>query len=94
MTKLVATTVTYPYLVVKARLQVKGGSTEAQKYHSMGDAFGKIVKDEGIQGLYRGIQPKLIHSVITAAILFQTKEASTRYTLSFLRLFGMAAVKK
>eukprot|EP01122_Echinamoeba_exundans_P007877 TRINITY_DN2510_c0_g1_i2.p1 TRINITY_DN2510_c0_g1~~TRINITY_DN2510_c0_g1_i2.p1 ORF type:complete len:247 (-),score=38.84 TRINITY_DN2510_c0_g1_i2:10-750(-) len=93
-TKLVATTVTYPYLVIKARLQVKSGATDSSKYNGMTDTISKIAKDEGVAGFYRGLQPKLVHSVLTAALLFQTKEFSTRYTLAFLRLFGIGNIKK
>jgi hypothetical protein len=34
----------------------------------------RVIKDEGIGGLYRGIGPKLTQSVLTAAILFMSKE--------------------
>lgn len=30
------------------------------KYTSMGDAFSRIIKQEGVQGLYKGIAPNLL----------------------------------
>ncbi|KIK65288.1 hypothetical protein GYMLUDRAFT_38724 [Collybiopsis luxurians FD-317 M1] len=65
VSKLVATSVTYPYIVVKARLQA--GAT---KYKSSLDAFATILREEGVEGLYKGAGKKLLQSVLTAAILF------------------------
>jgi len=65
LSKLIATSITYPYIVVKSRLQA--GSN---KYKSSLDGLLTILKDEGFFGLYKGITSKLIQSVLTAAILF------------------------
>lgn len=51
--------------VVKSRLQA-GQS----RYKSSLHGLATILKEEGIQGLYKGIGSKLIQSVLTAAILF------------------------
>ncbi|KAJ6539326.1 mitochondrial carrier [Mycena capillaripes] len=68
LSKLVATSSTYPYIVVKSRLQA--GHAHALKYKSSLDGLLTILKDEGLQGLYKGVGNKLIQSVLTAAILF------------------------
>ncbi|KAJ6613485.1 mitochondrial carrier [Mycena sp. CBHHK59/15] len=68
LSKLVATSSTYPYIVVKSRLQA--GHTRALKYKSSIDGLFAILKEEGIEGLYKGIGSKLVQSVLTAAILF------------------------
>ncbi|OBZ70093.1 Peroxisomal nicotinamide adenine dinucleotide carrier [Grifola frondosa] len=65
LSKLVATSSTYPYIVVKSRLQA--GSL---KYKSSVDGILTILKEEGIEGLYKGVGSKLMQSVLTAAILF------------------------
>jgi adenine nucleotide transporter 17 len=65
LSKLVATSSTYPYIVVKSRLQA--GHLQ---YKSSLDGLLTIVKEEGIEGLYKGIGSKLTQSVLTAAILF------------------------
>ncbi|KAJ3810021.1 mitochondrial carrier domain-containing protein, partial [Lentinula aff. lateritia] len=65
ISKLVATSITYPYIVIKARLQA--GAT---KYKSSLNALTTILRDEGIEGLYKGMRSKLLQSVLTAAILF------------------------
>lgn len=68
LSKLVATASTYPYIVVKSRLQA--GHANALKYKSSLDGLFAILKEEGVDGLYKGIGSKLVQSVLTAAILF------------------------
>lgn len=87
LSKLVATSSTYPYMcvrlllhtdlvlnvrcpysVVKSRLQA--GQAHAQRYKSALDGVLTILREEGVEGLYRGVGSKLAQSVLTAAILF------------------------
>ncbi|KAG1754012.1 mitochondrial carrier domain-containing protein [Suillus paluster] len=68
LSKLVATGTTYPYIVIKSRLQA--GQAHAEQYKSSLDGLATILKEEGIQGLYKGVGTKLLQSVLTAAILF------------------------
>ncbi|ORY61192.1 mitochondrial carrier [Leucosporidium creatinivorum] len=72
VSKLFATGITYPYLTVKARMQA--GGAEGKSYTSAVDGLRKIVKQDGVAGLYRGIGPKITQSVATAALLFLAKE--------------------
>lgn len=66
--KLVATGSTYPYIVLKSRLQA--GQARAEQYKSSLHGLATILKEEGIQGLYKGVGSKLLQSVFAAAILF------------------------
>jgi len=68
LSKLVATSSTYPYIVVKSRLQA--GHEGALRYKSAFDGVLTIIKEEGVEGLYKGVGSKLVQSVLTAAILF------------------------
>ncbi|PWZ00483.1 mitochondrial carrier [Testicularia cyperi] len=71
LSKLFATGLTYPQIVIKSRQHAgasKGAST------NIWTAMTEIVQKEGITGLYRGITSKLLQSVLTAAILFASKE--------------------
>ncbi|TFK55676.1 mitochondrial carrier [Heliocybe sulcata] len=68
LSKLIATSSTYPYIVVKSRLQA--GHARALRYKSTLDGILTILHEEGVEGLYRGVGSKLIQSVLTAAILF------------------------
>ncbi|KAL9712685.1 hypothetical protein Ac2012v2_003922 [Leucoagaricus gongylophorus] len=65
LSKLIATSATYPYIVIKSRLQA--GSN---KYKSSLDGLLTILREEGFLSLYKGINSKIIQSVLTAAILF------------------------
>ena len=57
--------------VVKSRLQA--GAEHALRYKSSFDGLLTILRQEGVEGLYKGLVNKLIQSVLTAAILFATQ---------------------
>ncbi|KAI5479691.1 peroxisomal membrane protein Pmp47 [Pseudohyphozyma bogoriensis] len=82
VSKLFATATTYPYLTVKARMQAN--NAEGKSYTSAFDGLQKIIKKEGVQGLYKGVGPKLTQSVATAAILFLAKEKFYQATVKAL----------
>ncbi|KAL1978841.1 hypothetical protein VTN31DRAFT_1700 [Thermomyces dupontii] len=69
--KILATTITYPYITVKSRMHVasKDGPKE-----SINSSLKKIIKEEGFLGLYKGLGPKVSQSAITAAFLFAFKD--------------------
>jgi adenine nucleotide transporter 17 len=52
--KLLATTITYPYITVKSRMHV--ASREGPK-ESLNGSLMRIIKNEGWGGLYRGMAP-------------------------------------
>ncbi|KAK0206532.1 mitochondrial carrier domain-containing protein [Desarmillaria ectypa] len=68
ISKLIATALTYPYIVIKSRMQA--GHSSALGYKSTLDGLLTILQEEGIHGLYKGVGSKLTQSVLTAAILF------------------------
>ncbi|KAF2204368.1 mitochondrial carrier [Delitschia confertaspora ATCC 74209] len=70
--KLLATSITYPYITVKSRMHVAG--KDGPKENVL-DSFRRIIREEGWAGLYGGIGPKVTQSVITAAFLFAFKDA-------------------
>ena len=49
--KLAATSITYPYITVKSRAHV---ATKNQPVDGMWKSLNKIVKEEGVAGLYKG----------------------------------------
>ncbi|KAK1224378.1 hypothetical protein PQX77_012674 [Marasmius sp. AFHP31] len=85
LSKLVATLTTYPYIVVKSRLQA--GSTQ---YKSSFDGIKTIIKDEGVSGLWKGAGSKLTQSVLTAAMLFAAQKRIYELTKTAL---AVAATK-
>ncbi|KAK5795565.1 peroxisomal nicotinamide adenine dinucleotide carrier-like [Gossypium arboreum] len=76
LAKLGATVVTYPLLVVKSRLQAKQVTTGDKRHHYKGtlDAILKMIRYEGFAGFYKGMNTKIIQSVLAAAVLFMVKE--------------------
>lgn len=69
--KILATSITYPYITIKSRMHVasKDGPKE-----SLNSSLKRIIREEGWTGLYRGIGPKVTQSAITAAFLFAFKD--------------------
>lgn len=65
-------------------MQLKQGSTESTRYNSVMDGFKKILATEGLQGLYKGIESKLIQSVLTSAFLFAFKEEFFAFAVKLL----------
>jgi len=89
LSKLVATGSTYPYVVMKSRMQA--GHAESLKYKSSLHGLATILKEEGFQGLYRGVGSKLTQSVLTAAILFAGQRRFYEITK---RVISQMAAKK
>ncbi|KAJ2514137.1 hypothetical protein GGI11_004184 [Coemansia sp. RSA 2049] len=88
ISKLCATSVTYPYILIKSRMQLKQSKNENERYSSLLDGLRKVIAAEGIAGLYKGIESKLLQSVLTASFLFMSKEALFSYTIKLLILIG------
>ncbi|WWC69079.1 uncharacterized protein I206_103015 [Kwoniella pini CBS 10737] len=84
--KLVATGGTYPYIVVKSRLQAA-----SHKYKSSVKAVLHILKTEGLKGLYAGLGPKLLQSVLTAAFMFVAQRRIYEFVK---RLVAIAASRR
>ncbi|KAI4183405.1 MAG: hypothetical protein L6R41_005410 [Letrouitia leprolyta] len=72
--KLLATSITYPYITIKSRMHVAKAKEEGGQ-EGMAKALGRAIREEGWGGLYKGIGPKVTQSVITAAFLFAFKDA-------------------
>lgn len=80
--KLLATGSTYPYITLKARMQLRQSGADRYTFLS---GFAKIMRDEGVAGLYKGVGPKILQSVLTAALLFGFKEQLFATAKSTLR---------
>lgn len=73
MGKIVATSVTYPYITLKSRLQVRN-KDDKETNSNLIHGILQIIKKEGVSGLYKGINTKVLQSALTAAFLFFFKE--------------------
>lgn len=66
--------------MIKTRLQVK----QSEQYRNTTHALQQIWTREGLAGFYQGLNTKLVHSVLTAAIIFLCKEKAVYYTMRLL----------
>jgi adenine nucleotide transporter 17 len=63
------------FLTLVVVLQAVNASTAAEaRYHGVLDAVAKIVQAEGVVGLFKGLQAKLLQTVLGAAVLMAVKE--------------------
>ncbi|ORZ39080.1 mitochondrial carrier domain-containing protein [Catenaria anguillulae PL171] len=102
--KLVATTITYPSLVLKSRGQFGTDRKRAiVAQHPQQSVLAKffripvigelveIVVDEGVVGLYKGFTAKILQSMLTAGILFAAKEELLDASLQIVKLLSRYA---
>ncbi|KAK6461470.1 mitochondrial carrier domain-containing protein [Scheffersomyces coipomensis] len=94
--KLIATSLTYPYITLKSRMHIKKKeeSENEEKEASMVQQILTIVKEEGIEGLYGGLTIKLIQSISTAAFLFYFKEELLTGSVRLVEIFKLLSLKK
>ncbi|KAI8357583.1 mitochondrial carrier domain-containing protein, partial [Mortierella sp. GBAus27b] len=91
VSKLAATSITYPYIVVKARMQLKQSDDSKERYTSIMDGFRKIIQYEGVAGLYKGISSKIVQSILTASFLFMFQASLVQYVARLLVTLGVRA---
>lgn len=68
--KLVAILVTYPYYTIRSRMHLNMTSKNANSLRVLFD----MIRKEGISSLYRGMNAKLLQSVLSAGLIFYFKE--------------------
>ncbi|KAF0515157.1 mitochondrial carrier [Gigaspora margarita] len=80
--------VMYPLDVVKTRfqLQVNLGDGSGERYTSVMDCLRKIVKNEGVSRLYRGILPPIFVEAPKRAIKFSANE---QYSTILKKFYGV-----
>ncbi len=72
--KLFATIVTYPYQVVRTRLQDRPPAGEARRYTSTWSTISRTWRAEGVRGFYRGLIPGALRVMPSTAIVFMVYE--------------------
>ncbi|KAJ1945652.1 hypothetical protein EC988_005711 [Linderina pennispora] len=97
LAKTLATVVTYPYIMAKVRLQWRPSKQELAVsgdevvYKSSADVLQKVLRREGIPGLYKGMQTQIIKAVITQALMLMIKES---FTLQVVRVFALLSKRR
>jgi solute carrier family 25 phosphate transporter 23/24/25/41 len=72
-----AVTITYPTDLIRRRLQIQGMQKDIPRYSGITDCVQKIVKLEGITGLYKGLGACYVKILPAIALQF--------YTIEFLK---------
>lgn len=66
---------TFPLDLVRRRMQLEGAGGRASVYNTgLFRTFGRIIQNEGLRGLYRGILPEYYKVVPGVGIVFMTYE--------------------
>ncbi|KAH0955195.1 hypothetical protein HN011_010536 [Eciton burchellii] len=82
--KMIATSLTYPLQLIQTKLR------HGHRYPNLPPNAGTlqilfyILKKQGISGLYRGMEAKLLQTVLTAALMFLTYEKIARFVFRIL----------
>lgn len=74
LSKVFATSITYPYQVIRARVQQRPSSGGIAKYTSSLHAFRETIRYEGVLGLYKGIVPNFLKNVPASSVTFLVYE--------------------
>jgi solute carrier family 25 (peroxisomal adenine nucleotide transporter), member 17 len=90
LSKLVSTCITYPLQLVQTKMR-QGNKKE--KNHEIGtvEMVIQILKENGLKGLYCGLETKLWQTVATAALMFMMYEKIARFVKFLLRTTAPAA---
>lgn len=97
ISKTVATVVTYPYIMAKVRMQHKHEDpvlAHAQKSLSAIGILTKIAQEDGLRGLYKGMDTQISKAVMTQAILFYFRAIFTKYTMIAFALMRRARLER
>jgi len=78
LSKILASLVTYPQQVVRARMQKLQIERNQIKYKSLLQSFGTISRREGISGMYKGMVPNLARMLPSTGVTFFTYEFVNR----------------
>ena len=81
--KTVATIVTYPLQMIQSRS--RAGYSSREMARSMYQAMADLVRSQGVWGLYKGMESKLLQTVLTAAFMFMVYE---KIAAAVFRLMG------
>lgn len=65
-----ATCVVQPLDLVKTRMQISGAGGAKKEYKNTFDALTKILKNEGVRGIYKGLGAGLLRQATVRRLFF------------------------
>ncbi|KAK0721483.1 mitochondrial carrier domain-containing protein [Apiosordaria backusii] len=68
----------YPFDVVKSKMQTDGFGPGQQKYKTMRDCFAQVWRQEGVRGFWKGLGPTLLRAMPVSAGTFAVVEMTMR----------------
>lgn len=84
LSKIVASTVTYPYQLVKSRMQqrdfitIEGTNDLRPRYTSNIDCVRSVYRNDGFKGFFRGVGPNVLKVAPSSAITFLIYEETMK----------------
>ncbi|KAK4569837.1 mitochondrial FAD carrier protein flx1 [Recurvomyces mirabilis] len=76
VSKMLAGSITYPYQVVRARLQVYDAP---KRYKGAWDVVQKVYRHEGLGGFYKGLGPNIVRVLPSTCVTFLVYENTKHY---------------
>jgi hypothetical protein len=77
--KLVLIPGSYPFQLVRTRLQSQGMPGRPIRYTSVIDCFQRTIEQDGVRGLYRGLQPNFLKALPSISISYAIYDLTYRH---------------
>ncbi|XP_070570812.1 peroxisomal membrane protein PMP34-like [Ptychodera flava] len=88
--KATATVATYPLQVIQSRRRYHGDKENDGKRQSFLEMVINLFKTQNIRGLYKGLEAKLLQTVLMAALMFLTYEKIAAFVFTVMRVKPIA----